>query len=193
MAHTPAAGPGSSGLTGRAGRPRRDVTANAHRACVDLVRRQGYAGTTLDQIAAAAGVAKTTLYRRWDSKAALVLDALVGVLGEPPVQGEDRDAGLRTAVAWLAGRIADDAVHPLLAALVAEASRDADLRAALRAAIREPFEARITAAWSLDPDSIDLAFDVAVGALLHRAALTGAVDDATVQAIAEVAVSLART
>ncbi|MEV8515148.1 TetR/AcrR family transcriptional regulator [Dactylosporangium sp. NPDC051484] len=36
----------------------------------------GYARLTMDRVAAAAGTSKPVLYRRWDSKEALVLDAL---------------------------------------------------------------------------------------------------------------------
>lgn len=51
-----------------------------HRAIFDAVFDQiqtvGYARLTMDRVAAAAGTSKAVLYRRWDSKEALVLDAL---------------------------------------------------------------------------------------------------------------------
>ncbi len=40
----------------------------------DLVAAQGLAATSIDQIAARAGVGKQTIYRWWPNKAALVLD-----------------------------------------------------------------------------------------------------------------------
>jgi AcrR family transcriptional regulator len=168
------------------GRPRRDdVDAAVRAATVRLVRAQGYAGTTLDQIARAAVVAKTTVYRRWDSKAELVLDALVEVLGEPPVP--QHGAELRDTVGWLAGRIGDPAVRQLLVGLVGEAVGDAGIRAALRRRIRQPFEERLVVAWDADPALVDLAFDLVVGSLLHHAALAGSIDAAVVDAVTGVA------
>ncbi|MGR3936408.1 TetR family transcriptional regulator [Streptomyces sp. BRA346] len=38
---------------------------------------------TVERIAAAAGVAKPTVYRRWPSKGALIVDCLLDALGEP--------------------------------------------------------------------------------------------------------------
>jgi AcrR family transcriptional regulator len=56
-----------------AGRPR---TADADRAilsaCLDRLETVGYGPLTIDDVAAAAGVAKATVYRRWPSKVALV-------------------------------------------------------------------------------------------------------------------------
>jgi AcrR family transcriptional regulator len=61
-----------------AGRPR---SATAERALLDaarhLVVRDGYEAVTVAQIAHAAGAGRQTIYRRWPSKAELVLDALL--------------------------------------------------------------------------------------------------------------------
>jgi AcrR family transcriptional regulator len=166
----------------RPGRPRRaEVDVAVRAATVRLVREHGYAGTTLDQIARAAEVAKTTVYRRWASKAELVLDALVEVLGDPPVPGRDGD--LRESVGWLATRIGDPAVHQLLVGLVGEAVGDADVRAALRLRIRQPFADRLVASWGAQAATVDLAFDVVVGSLLHHAALAGDIDPDTVDRV----------
>jgi AcrR family transcriptional regulator len=173
----------------RPGRPRRaDVDAAVRAATVRLVREHGYAGTTLDQVARSAGVAKTTVYRRWDTKADLVLDALVEVLGEPPVPA--RGDELRDTVGWLAGRISDPAAHRLLVGLVGEAVGDAGVRTALRNRIRQPFEDRLVVAWGADPMAVDLAFDVVVGSLLHHAALSGDIDAATVDGVTHAALRL---
>lgn len=62
---------------GRAGRrrdPSRDVAILD--AALDVLAEAGYAGLTMDAVAAAAGAGKATVYRRWDSKPALVLDAI---------------------------------------------------------------------------------------------------------------------
>jgi AcrR family transcriptional regulator len=58
-------------------------------ATLDLLARRGVAGTTIEAVAEHSGVAKTTIYRHWDSQAALVLDAFGSILQPPP----DPDTG----------------------------------------------------------------------------------------------------
>ncbi len=58
------------------GRPRCPVThQNILKAARELVEEIGFDGTTIEGIAARAGVGKTTIYRRWPNKASIVLDA----------------------------------------------------------------------------------------------------------------------
>ncbi len=66
----------------RIGRPRSNEAQQAIlQAALDLVSSKGFRAITVDQIAAEAGVGKTTLYRRWPNKAALVMDALLQLIG----------------------------------------------------------------------------------------------------------------
>ena len=46
-----------------------------------ILRRQGYARLTMERVAADSGVAKTTLYRRWPTKAALCMELYLDVAG----------------------------------------------------------------------------------------------------------------
>lgn len=48
-----------------------------HEAVRAEVAEHGYAGTTYDGVAARAGTSKPVLYRRWHTKAAMVLDAFI--------------------------------------------------------------------------------------------------------------------
>jgi AcrR family transcriptional regulator len=68
--------PTRGGARPKAGRPRR---AGADDAILDaalaLLLAKGYSGLTLEEVAARAGVAVTTIYRRWPTKAALVATA----------------------------------------------------------------------------------------------------------------------
>ena len=45
-------------------------------AIVDLLVDRGYREVTIEAVAARAGVAKTTIYRRWPSKAEMVVEAI---------------------------------------------------------------------------------------------------------------------
>jgi AcrR family transcriptional regulator len=77
---------GQQRLGGRSERVVRDVT----RATVSELARVGYAGLRVEDVAAQAGVNKTTIYRRWPNKADLVdatLRALKGVNEEAPDLG----------------------------------------------------------------------------------------------------------
>jgi AcrR family transcriptional regulator len=68
-------------MVGR-GRPRdAGVEAKVLAAAAAEMRRGGYDGLSIDRVAERAGVAKTTLYRRWSSKAELVA-AMVSNLRE---------------------------------------------------------------------------------------------------------------
>ncbi|MGH3637652.1 MAG: helix-turn-helix domain-containing protein, partial [Mycobacterium sp.] len=46
-------------------------------AAIAALTEHGYDATTMNDIAARAGVGKAAIYRRWTSKAALITDALV--------------------------------------------------------------------------------------------------------------------
>jgi AcrR family transcriptional regulator len=59
---------------GRKRDPSRDVAILD--ATLDVLAEEGYAGLTVDQVAATAGAGKATVYRRWPTKADLVLDAV---------------------------------------------------------------------------------------------------------------------
>ncbi len=62
------------------GRPR---SAQAHKAILDatleLLAEEGFQGLSIEEVAARAGVGKTTIYRRWSSKDELVIDAIHAV------------------------------------------------------------------------------------------------------------------
>jgi AcrR family transcriptional regulator len=70
----------------KAGRPR---STEAHQAILDatlsLLSTQGFDSTSIEEIAARAGVGKTTIYRWWDSKEALALEALQSLYVRQPI------------------------------------------------------------------------------------------------------------
>ena len=62
----------------RNGRPRSERRHNAIlQTAIDLVLELGFRAVSIESIAAKAGVAKTTIYRRWPNKAAVVMDAFM--------------------------------------------------------------------------------------------------------------------
>lgn len=69
-----AAGQDAAPRAGRPLDPRRDEAILA--AALELLGEVGYDQVSMDAIAGRAGVSKATIYRRWDSKATLVVDAI---------------------------------------------------------------------------------------------------------------------
>lgn len=179
----------------RGGRPRRtDVADAVLGAATRLIAEHGYAGTTLDQIAAESDVARSTVYRRWPGKSVLAVDALAAALGDLPLPATGTEdsprTALRSAVEWLAGRVGDHDVRRLLAGVLAEAGQDPSLRDLLRSRIRAPFCSELVRRWEVDETTVDLAFDVVVGTLLHRWATTGELDPRATAAVAEQATAM---
>jgi AcrR family transcriptional regulator len=68
-------------------------------AARELLLEAGPEGTTIDGIAARSGVAKTTIYRQWPSRDALVLDLLTDATAPAPPEDTGTLAGDVTAFA----------------------------------------------------------------------------------------------
>lgn len=122
------------------GRPR---SQRARRAVLDaaraLVEKGGYEAATIESIAARSGVAKTTIYRSWANRAALVVDLLMEVAGSvvPPPSGPDPLGAVRTEMRGIAAA-SDHLIGRLLTSLVGEAQHDPEIRAALLSGLFHP-------------------------------------------------------
>ena len=86
------------------GRPRDPSRDSAIRAAIlTILAESGYAGLTMDAVAAAAGVGKATIYRRWRTKSELVADA-VAELSRSSIESPDTgslEGDLRVLLHWL--------------------------------------------------------------------------------------------
>ena len=118
----------------RSGRPRSELRHNAIlQTAIDLVLELGFRAVSIESIAAKAGVAKTTIYRRWPNKAAVVMDAFMLRFGSGtqfPTAKKFTDS-IRLQMRTMARefRSKDGA---LVKALLAEAQFDAELATAFR-------------------------------------------------------------
>lgn len=119
-------------------------SARSHEAVVTAATKvcaaRGYSSASIEEIAAAAGVGKQTIYRWWPNKAALFIE-VYGKLA--PVQMVVDDTGdlvrdLRSLVARLSSLYTRTAAGNILAGLIAEAQTDAALAAQLRDAYVAP-------------------------------------------------------
>src|SRR5688500_2141948 len=111
-------------MVGR-GRPRdAGVEARVLEAAMAEMRARGYDAMSVDRVAERAGVAKTTIYRRWPSKAELVIALVAGLRGAVPFEpsGDPRH-DLTELVAGLAATLRA-LPTTLVADLVAAAARE---------------------------------------------------------------------
>ena len=104
-----------------------------------LLEEEGYPGATIEAIAARSGVAKTTIYRRWPNRTALVVHLLVEMSNAtaPPPAGKDPLLALRTELRQVAA-VADALEGRLVGSLVGEAHHDPEVRTALLQGIFYP-------------------------------------------------------
>lgn len=122
------------------GRPRAEgVRAAVVEALISLVAEQGYAGTSMDEVAERAGVSKATIYRRWPSKDALIVDAHRSMLEENDVP----DTGsLRGDLLALVDRIAmfmeDERMPRMMRASAGETLTNPELTEVFRTQVLEP-------------------------------------------------------
>ncbi|MET9347744.1 TetR/AcrR family transcriptional regulator [Streptomyces termitum] len=103
------------------------------RAALELGQEIGYARLSIEAIAARAGAGKHTIYRRWPSKGALLLDSLLSLhptsLDYPDTGDVIRD--LRTQIHAAVDLLANPPFGPLYQALIGEAQHDPEVAAAL--------------------------------------------------------------
>ncbi len=181
--------------TTRRGRPRDGaVDQRVLSAAWGLLHAGGYAALNVDDVAERAGVAKTTLYRRWPTKDHLAIAAAAQILGEVPIPDSGdlgRDlAEFAGALAEslnrlrLAGHYGGGASPGLAAELVAATTRHPDLGEVVRAQYAERHAlararlARAVEREGLRPDlDPGVLIDQLVGPIYYRILISGAPAD----------------
>lgn len=93
-----------------------------------ILSEQGFSGASIDAIAKQSGVAKTTIYRHWPSRADLLLDACakMGSKTEPPDTGELKE-DLTILLSHLAQELKLARWSSILPSIVDAAERDPDV------------------------------------------------------------------
>ncbi len=172
-----------------AGRPRSEDCRQKVLAAADtLLARDGFARMSVDGIAQLAGVSKATIYRWWQNKAAIVMEAMLEAT-EAELQvptdllpEDDLVARLRRTIALFRGE-----KGRVLASLVGEAQFNAEVAEAYRRHLLAPRRAgmraaleRAVSAGVLGPCiDMDIALDLLFGPLYERLLLGHApLDDA---------------
>ena len=133
-------GEGSAPAAPSRGRPRDPA---ADRAILEATFRQllevGYGALSVESVATAAGVAKTTVYRRYPSKRDLVLAALSrSVPFTPPPDDLTTYEALRAFCHEAVHMLVESGAVRILAALLVESQRDPTILQAFRERLLEP-------------------------------------------------------
>lgn len=103
--------------------------ARALEAAIELLVEKGYADATLKAISERSGVARTTLYRHWSSRQALLADAFGQLVGEATVvETGDLRKDLEAALTTFARSLEESRWASVLASLIEAAERDESLR-----------------------------------------------------------------
>lgn len=125
-------------------RTRKDASGRSTRermlsAASDILRAEGYTALTMERAASESGVAKTTLYRHWPTKAALCMDLYLEVAGR---ELHDPDTGniaddLKRIVHAVVRLQTQTVAGAAFLGLIAEAQINPDTRAAFLAEFAE--------------------------------------------------------
>jgi AcrR family transcriptional regulator len=182
------------------GRPRLPTTKAAIlQATVELLTEAGVRGTTTNAIAARSGCSKATIYRRWPTLNALILDAL-RTLGERPgnlrpIIELERELGSTIHAATRRGtEIIDSAifraVFPTIALeLLSGEAIGERFRTDVFLPVRTNGKARVreaVARGELAPEvDADLVFDLLYGALLYRLLMGEPLNDDVARRLAD--------
>jgi AcrR family transcriptional regulator len=166
----------------RRGRPRDPSRDEAIiEASIDVLVRDGYDRLSMEGVAAAAGAGKATVYRRWGSKAELVIDAMTSL--KPAIDTIDTGS-LEGDIELMVVTSCSPYSQRLLQVMVSICSalpREPELLEAFRTRFTEPRIARITEMLvrarrrgELGPDvDVAMAASLVPSLMLQRVLMTG--------------------
>jgi len=150
-------------------------------AAIDLLVRDGYDRLSMESVATAAGVGKATVYRRWGSKAELVIDAMATL--KPAIDTIDTGS-LDGDIELMIAASCSPHSQRLLQVMVSVCSalpREPELLEAFKTRFTEPRIARITdmltrarSRGELGPDvDVAMAASLVPSLMLQRVIMTG--------------------
>lgn len=165
--------------TAQRGRPRSETSRQAILAATrDLLLEGDYDSLTTAEIAKQAGVGRQTVYRWWNSKAAVVADCVIEGLVmlplETPAATGEPAADLRVWLELSHERLASPSTAPLVRALTAAATTDAEatekmaeLFVPVREALRSSLAIGIESGQLRPGTNPDAVVDLLVGSLIY--------------------------
>ena len=152
-------------------------------AALGLLLEHGYDRLTMDAVAKAARASKATLYRRWETKPALVIDALLRAKSAPHPVAPDTGSLRQDLIDAFCGAsgLASQASTGALGALITAMSTDAEFAALFREKFIDPkivlirgvYERAIERGEISAEVDLDVIAPALTGILLHRIYLLG--------------------
>jgi AcrR family transcriptional regulator len=160
----------------------------------------GHRAATVDAIARRSGCAKTTIYRRWPSRDALVLDAFrVAVRGtdehvaEVAAHGRELGSTVRGSARNILQLVRSPVFRATFPTIARELLADtplgdrfrAEVFGPIRAIVRQGIRAEIERGEIRSDIDIDLVLDLVNGAMLYRALVGELTDERVADAVAD--------
>jgi AcrR family transcriptional regulator len=150
-------------------------------AALDVLVRDGYDRLSMEGVAAAAGVGKATIYRRWGSKAELVIDAMTSL--KPAIDSIDSgtlDGDIELLIAASCSPHSERLLQ-VMASICSALPREPELLDAFKTRFTEPRIARISDLLSrargrgeLGPEvDVAMAASLMPSLMLQRVLMTG--------------------
>lgn len=152
----------------RIGRPRSETAERAIiEATLDLIAADGLAAVSIEGVAAKAGVGKTTIYRRWPNKEALICDAAASLKAPlPELPGRSVREDLLLLARTMQARPGTDRTARLLSCLHSEAYRYPELAARYKQTVIEPRREAVRAVLRRGVQSGELRDDLDIDTML---------------------------
>jgi AcrR family transcriptional regulator len=164
-------------------------------ATVNLLMEVGYDRLTMDAVAREARASKATLYRRWESKASLVVEALARGKTAPHVEEHDTGSLRGDLLATFCGHEGmSGAATGILGSVLTAVSTDPEFAERFREQFIAPklvvsqgIYRRAQERGEIREDiDVDVIGPALAGILLHRAFIMGApIDDATIERVVD--------
>lgn len=155
-------------------------------AAIEVLADVGYDRLTMDAVAHRAKASKATLYRRWNSKATLVTEALARTKPVPPVPDTGDLRGDLMAAFCGMGGLTDHDTTSTLGAVITAVTTDPEFAAEFRKQVVGPkaqasrivFERARDRGELRDDIDLDIVVPALAGIVLHRLFILGEQPDA---------------
>jgi AcrR family transcriptional regulator len=164
-------------------------------ACVELLLEVGYDRLTMDAVAKRARASKATLYRRWESKASLVVDGLVRAKNAPDIADHDTGSLRGDLLSTFCGSQGlNESATQIMGAVITTLSTDPEFAEEFRErfiapkiAVNQAIYGRAIERGEIPADiDLELIAPALAGILLHRMFILGAPpDDATITRVVD--------